>query len=134
MPLLVCLATFLSGCSGRIKQSAGHVAGPLMELATAYQRATHKLDRAPKDADELKPFLDEGKEVGSLLRSPADGEEYVILWGTDPRAGMALKPLVIGYEKKGMDGTRFVFTAMGVSLMSEKDFQNARFPEGHKPN
>lgn len=132
--LLLCQLLMTSvGCAPRLKQTQAHDAGPLIELSNAYRQATEKLNRAPTSAEELQPYLAQGKDVTSLLTSPADGEPYVILWGTDPREGMDLKPLVIGYEKKGLGGTRFVFTAMGVSLMAEKDFQSAKFPAGHKP-
>ena len=42
----------------------------------------------------------------------------MILWGTDQRTGMDVKPLVIGYEKNGKGGMRMVFTAMGVMTMT----------------
>jgi len=46
---------------------------------------------------------------------------------------MDLKPLVIGYEKEGSGGDRFVYTAMGVMQMTDEDFEEARFPPGHNP-
>jgi len=120
------------GCSGGgVTQTQD--SGPLTELGKAYVEATYGLDRAPTSADELKPYLPAGKDVNSLLTSPMDSKPYVIIWGTDPRQGMDLKPLVIGYEQTSSGGTRLVFTAMGVSLMDEKDFKEAKFPAGHTP-
>ena len=68
-----------------------------------------------------------------MFTSVRDGEPFVIIWGTDPRTGMELKPQVIGYEKEGRGGNRFVFTAMGVMQMTDGDFEEANFPPGHKP-
>ena len=60
-------------------------------------------------------------------------QPYVVAWGADPRSGMQLKPLVIAYEKEGLSGVRFVYTAMGVMLMGPDEFKEANFPPGHKP-
>ena len=105
-----------------------------MLLGNLYQQATQKTGQPPAKQEDLVPYLPAGKSIDELLKSPTDGQAYVILWGTDPRTGMELKPLVIGYEKQGKSGARFVFTAMGVSLMSDSDFKGANFPPGHKPS
>lgn len=126
------LLLLVSGCSGGTQVQTSDDR-PLRTLSTAYLQATQKLNRPPKSAEELKDFVPAGTDVNSLLTSPTDGKPYVILWGTDPRAGLDLKPLVIGYEKEGLKGVRSVFTAMGVSLMGPEDFKEAKFPEGHTP-
>lgn len=107
--------------------------GPLSQIAKAYVEATNKLNRPPLSIEDLTPHFPPGTDANSLLNSPTDGKPYVIIWGTDPRQGMDLKPLVIGYEAEGMGGARFVFTAMGVSLMGDADFKEAKFPTGHTP-
>jgi hypothetical protein len=71
--------------------------------------------------------------VNQLLISPNDGQPLVILWGTDPRPDQDPSPLVIGYEKNGKWGQRFVFHTMGVVQMTSADFARARFPGGHQP-
>lgn len=129
--LLIALAA-LDGCSGTT-QSPTSDPGPLNELSAAYRQATAQLNRPPKSADELQPHLAQGKDVNNLLTSPNDGQPYVILWGTDIRTGMDLKPLVVGYEKQGTNGARFVFTVMGVMLMGPEEFKEANFPPGHTP-
>jgi hypothetical protein len=133
--LLVVAIPMLSGCARerKIDPVEGQVGESLMIVANAYLQATEKNKRPPKGPEELKPFLPADKPADSLLRSVRDGEPFVILWGTDPREGMDVKPLVIGYEQKGKDGTRMVFTAMGVMTMDEAGFAAARFPPGHKP-
>ena len=131
--LLLILGLLVGGCSAGNLQTAAHDGGPLMLLGNLYQQATQKTGQPPAKPEDLVPYLPAGKSIDELLKSPTDGQPYVILWGTDPRTGMELKPLVIGYEKQGKSGARFVFTAMGVSLMSDNDFKQANFPPGHKP-
>lgn len=129
--LLLTAGLGLAGCQGSKPDVRPANAEGLKTVSNAYLQATTKLNRAPKSLDELKPYLPSGTDPNGLLTSPNDGEPYVILWGTDPRAGMDLKPLVIGYEKNGKGGSRFVFTAMGVMQMTDADFKEARFPPGH---
>ena len=122
------------GCAARKSDKVeGQVGENLSTIANAYQQATVKNNRPPSGPDELKPFLPANQDSDTLFRSIRDHEPFVIIWGTDPRAGMDLKPLVIGYEKQGQGGTRMVFTAMGVMTMEDHGFAAARFPAGHKP-
>jgi hypothetical protein len=114
-------------------KTAGQVGENLTALANAYRQATEKNKRPPQGPDELKPFLPAGANPDTVLKSVRDDQPFVILWGTDPRTGLDLKPLVIGYEKQGKGGNRMVFTAMGVMTMDEKSFAEANFPKGHKP-
>ena len=124
------------GCGGRSVtevKAQGEAGENLNVIAKAYVAATEKNNRPPASVEELKPFLPPGVDQDSLFRSPRDGEPFVIIWGADPRTGMDLKPLVIGYEKQGSGGDRFVFTAMGVMQMAGDDFAQAKFPPGHQP-
>ncbi len=129
--LLAALAS--CGCTRTEDKSAGEVQENLTTLAKAYTQATQQNNRAPTGIADLKPFLPKDVPDEKLLNSARDGQPFVILWGTDPRTGMDLKPLVIGYEKSGVGGRRMVFTAMGVMTMTDADFAEARFPPGHKP-
>jgi hypothetical protein len=133
--IVLLLITLLSGCSGDSDEVTPEVevGGDLFTIAEAYRLATEKNGQPPKGPDELKPFLPQDADQDALFRSVRDGEPFVIIWGTDPREGMDTKPLVIGYEKEGKGGDRFVFTAMGVMQMTDDDFAEARFPAGHKP-
>ena len=105
----------------------------LRTIAAAYGAAIAKRGKPPAGPDDIKPFLPAGVSVDDALRSPRDGQPFVVLWGADPRTGMDAKPLVIAYEPQGKDGRRMVFTAMGVFAMSDAGFREARFPEGHTP-
>ena len=95
--------------------------------------ATNKNGQPPRGPEDLRQFLPQDQDQDSLFRSVRDDQPFVIIWGTDPRTGMDLKPLVIGYEKEGSGGDRFVYTAMGVMQMTDEDFEEARFPPGHNP-
>lgn len=127
------VSAFLGGCSSQGTVQEGDP-GKLTTLANAYIQATEKTGRPPKGPADLKAFLPKGTDVDGLLASPNDGKPHVILWGQDPRKLRGtLKPGVIGYEQDGKGGRRFVFTAMGVMLMTDDDFAQANFPEGHRP-
>lgn len=129
------LSILVSGCSGDSDEVTpeAEVGDNFSTIADAYLRATEENRRPPKGPEELKPFLPQDVDQDSLFQSVRDGEPFVIIWGTDPREGMDLKPLVIGYEKEGKGGDRFVFTAMGVMQMTDDDFEEANFPAGHTP-
>ncbi len=134
---LLCMVTIVAlglaaGCGGPVRVQKGE-AGPLNEFGTVYRQATDKLGRPPKSVEELAANAPAGKDVNSLLKSPNDNQPYVVVWGADPRSGMQLKPLVIAYEKEGLSGVRFVYTAMGVMLMGPDEFKEANFPQGHTP-
>jgi len=125
----------VSGCSGNAEavKEQGAVGENLTTVANAYRAATDKNNRPPTSPEELKPFLPPGVDQATLFQSVRDGQPFVILWGTDPRQGMDVKPLVYGYEKEGQGGERFVMTAMGVMQMTDEDFAQANFPAGHQP-
>ncbi len=122
-----------AGCTSPRVTQAGEV-GNLRKVAAAYNAAVAQLGRPPGSEAELRPFLSKEGDPDALLRSPNDGQPYVILYGTDPRKGKTLQPLIIGYEKTGRGGRRFVFTAMNVVEMVDEDFKKGNFPPGHQPN
>jgi hypothetical protein len=123
-----------AGCSSTVKEGeAGDIEG-LRKIASAYSRATAKNGRPPAKPADLNPFLAEGEDVDRLLASSRDGHPYVIFWGVDPRPGKGgPSPLVIGHEKTGKNGSRFVFLDMGVVSMADSEFAKANFPPGRKP-
>lgn len=111
----------------------------LHKIGRAYLRACDGLKRAPQNATELRPYLDpeNGEDV---LRSPRDGEEYVILWSVKAAelqrsnhsdAGQRFP--VLAYEKRGTDGQRYVLQMPPqVTLMTDEELKKARFPSPHK--
>lgn len=131
--LTACLA---AGCGRKIQvtdETESKSQEALRAVATAYNAALSKRGKPPAGPDDVAPFLPKGMSLDDALRSPQDNQPFVIIWGTDPRKGMDVNPLVIGYEAQGKNGRRMVFTAMGVFSMTDSRFKEARFPEGHTP-
>jgi hypothetical protein len=108
----------------------------LMYIGTAYIHYISQYDKPPANADQLKPFLKEFGNPDDLLRSPRDGQPYVICWGVN-----ILKPTpwanstpVLAYEQTGDGNKRYVLTTMrSVVQLSRQDFQAASFPPGQVP-
>jgi hypothetical protein len=126
----------LAGCSGK---PADYQRAPaedrLYRIGKAYVQASHRLGRAPNSFEEIKANV-EGDAGDDLLRSPRDGDKFVILWGVDY---VKLPPgrddpfTVGGYEKRGADGARYVLRfPLSVVKMSDEEFKKAVFPPGHK--
>ncbi len=112
----------------------------LAKVGAAYMRAVQKavdekkpLPRRPQDLDA---FLKEHGDPAALLRSPNDGEPYVILWGVNPfDPAYDNEPVIIIYEKKGKDGRRYVISTRDgrPTSLSDVEFSNEKFPAGHRP-
>lgn len=131
--LIACAAT---GCGRKIQvadETESKSQEALRAVAAAYNAALAKRGKPPAGPDDIVPFLPKGVSPEDALRSPQDDQPFVIIWGADPRKGMDVNPLVIGYEAQGKNGRRMVFTAMGVFTMTDARFKEARFPEGHTP-
>jgi hypothetical protein len=111
----------------------------LKNIVLAYHDAHSGLGHAPKDADELKPFLKPFGDPDALLNSPNDGEPFVVVWGTDPTRGgpTGYQGMwqIIAYEKKGSGGKRAVVDVRGRPLtVPEDDFRALKFAGGHNPS
>jgi hypothetical protein len=135
-PVLLVVAWWLaavSGCGSPQGVPADEGANHLDAIARAYIQYANAKGRPPDSAEDLKSMLPEQAATADFFQSSRDGKPFVILWGVDPREGMGIKPLVIGYEEQGRDGIRYVFTAMGVMVMDRATFAAASFPPGHQP-
>ena len=90
-----------------------------------------KNKKAPSSKEDLAArFQSSGYEPSILLKSPRDGQPFVILWGVMPDL-TSTPPVVLGYESSSVGDARMVMTTMGVVTMLEDAFQKATFPEGH---
>ena len=93
--------------------------------------------RPPQSAEELKPALGKLGNPDDLLRSSRDGQPFVVCWGVDllvPPTWAKATP-VLAYEKRGVDGRRYVLTTRRrVELMPDQEFRKASFPPGHTPS
>lgn len=121
---------------GKVDQSRQN----LQRIGVAYSQASLTLRRSPRNLDELLTFLRDSKTgvpARDVLRSPDDGEEYVIVWGVDFARIVAAggdPNVVFAYERRGKRGQRHVMKAPNfVTLMTDSEFRKARFPPGHQP-
>src|SRR5688500_1657546 len=67
----------------------------LRNISFAYAQATDSLGRGPLNKEELKPFLKKMGDPAEILRSPVDGQEFVIHWGLDYRKMKSGSPPVL---------------------------------------
>ncbi|MGE3809277.1 MAG: hypothetical protein AB7K24_31825 [Gemmataceae bacterium] len=130
-PIFCLLALFAAGCSNApitVDVPLEPTHERLLRVAQAYQKANFELQRAPRDIQELKLTDPES------MRSPRDGEPFVVCWGFDLFQPAGNSTPVLAYEKHGKDGRRFVINVMSaVRELNESEFQQATFPEGHEP-
>lgn len=112
----------------------------LLHIWAAYSQASNQLQRPPQNREELIPFLKQvagDVDPASILRSPDDNEDYVIVWGVNfleiakSRGNMNI---VLAYEKRGKNGKRHVLKPQSqVLVLSDEEFKAAAFPAGHTP-
>lgn len=127
---------FAIGCSGKpADRKLSETEDRLYTFGKAYIQASAVLKRGPKEFSEIKSYLP-ANAPSDLLRSPNDGEEFVILWGVDfNKLPVGSDPYYIGaYEKNGKNGKRYVLRfPIGVLSMTDAELKSAGFPPGHKP-
>jgi hypothetical protein len=135
------------GCGAESVPSVTPSSGHLIMIGLAYIKATETLNHAPRNKDELVPFLkrepdpdDPDKPVpeidlDDLFRSPTDRQDYVIHWGLDYReyGGPPRKLPVLAYEKEGKDGKRVVLQVRYAHTVTEEQLANLPFPPGFPP-
>jgi hypothetical protein len=111
----------------------------LTTIVVAYTDANEELGHAPKNVEELKPFLKKYGDPDQLLTSPNDHSPYVVIWGADPTRGgpteyQQMWP-ILAYEHKGSGGKRAVADIRGHPLLvPEADMSKLTFAGGHKPS
>lgn len=125
------------GCSSTPEPKVGKIPDTMNQfrsINSAYHAATLALRRPPANSAELLAYLKKVGDGSTTLRSERDGEEIVIVWGTDPtKASVSGVPPVWAYEKRGADGTRYLNYAAYTIEVAEADFEKKAFPPGHKP-
>jgi hypothetical protein len=135
LALALALGT-VSGCSRKsIDLAESPTANRLYTFGKAYIEANAKLNRGAKNLAEVKPYLPPGTPE-DLLRSPNDGEEFVVLWGVDfNKLPPGPDPFYVGaYEKVGSGGKRYVLRfPIGVVQMTEDELRMAVFPPWFSP-
>src|SRR5262245_17614920 len=121
------LGLLIAGCSSKPADvgSGEDETEHLARIGRAYDAATKRLNRPPADVEQLKPFLREFGDPEAALRSPRDGQPYVIVFGANIRKPFQMPPPIYAHEKEGVDGKRFVLTVMGVIQMTDEEFAKA---------
>jgi hypothetical protein len=125
--IAIALAICLAGCTSKPGASSAALAekANLSTIGRAYHTATEKLGHPPANVEQLRPFLHELGDPAEILRSPRDGEPYVIIYGFDIRKPFDMPPPIWAHERRGAHGKRYVITVMGVNLMTDDEFATA---------
>ncbi len=133
--LLIYSILATTGCQQQapLPASVGNSFEKLTALQSCYLTYCQQRNSAPRALGDLEPLLKQTPfDITEILTSPHAGSEIVVLWNALPDMQSAT-PLVIGYETSCFEEQRMVMTSQGVIMMSEHDFQAAKFPPGHRP-
>jgi hypothetical protein len=122
------------GCGGPAQTTSATpaVVENLHAVRNSYFEAKANLERPPRAKDELVRFLKKFGDPASLLRSPDDGEEFVIVYGIDPLAVESIDQ-VWAYERHGTGGGRWLVRGRSVQRLPNDKFAKLKFPPGHNP-
>lgn len=130
----VALALALAGCSKPVL-AEDRAAANLRKIGQAYELAADLRNRPPRTVEEVRRMfkeLGETRAPDELLRSPRDGQPYVIVFGA--AFDVDDRDTLLAYEKNGAEGARYVLTlGREVKLMKDEEFARASFAKGHKP-
>ena len=127
------VALFAVGCgTGENLSTVPPTVENLRKVRDGYFEARRVLDRPPRSKEELIPSLKKFGEPDQLLRSPDDGEEFVIVYGTDPMAPDSMA-YVWAYERFGSGGSRWVIRDRHIQRVANGKLSTLPFPPGHKP-
>jgi hypothetical protein len=141
IPLLVAVVSWpaLAGCSSkppRPEEDPGLVR--LRTVGLAYRIFFFHYNHPPRSEHDLRRTFTglgvQGAEpdIDEQLRSPRDGQPYVIIYGVPLDSDM--RSTVLAYEKDGSGGSRYIFTQSGdIKTMTDAEFAKADFAKGHKP-
>jgi hypothetical protein len=125
----------LAGCARDESRPYAAAEERLLKIGKAYLKAAYD-GHTPKNFEGIKPYL-EGDATEDYLRSPGDGEPFVIMWGIDYHTlppGKGDPFTVAAYEKKGVNGKRYVLRfPLRVESMTDEQLRKAVFPPGHAP-
>ncbi len=109
-------------------------------VAMAYKQVAGQ-GNPPRSINEIMPVLEKMGDPQTLLRSPRDGQPYVIVWGIDFRKVMAgrnkMSPgnmPIIAYEQQGKDGKRMAIDlGMKVKEYTAEEFARLKLPPSSTP-
>ena len=117
---------FVAGCSPdpvEVSKSRSEQVANLQKIRAAYNQAIEKLGRPPANEKEARRFLEAFGSPDEILKSPVDGEPYVVIWGVNLKhVPLRMPAAIIAYEKTGREGQRNVLTMQGCDLLDEAAF------------
>ena len=96
----------------------------MLIIKTAYRQFESTNQKPPTSAEDLAKF---GVTEESLV-STRDGKPYKIFWGTTLNDPDFDNPLIVAHEADGKDGKKLVLSSVGVMMLTEQEFAEARFP------
>jgi hypothetical protein len=135
VPLAVLLGFALSGCSPP-KPEVDETELNLRRIAQAYVLVISARGRPPKDVEQLKQQfkeLGESRDPDTILRSPRDGQPFVIAFAVP--LNEVSRNLVLAYEREGKDGKRYVLMAgHDIKELTDEEFAAADFVPGYRPD
>ena len=134
--ILALASVAISGCgsSGGSEEKLTPAEDRLVNIGQAYANARNNLGRPPKNLEEIRSYFEASPD--DVTRSPNDGEEFVILWGTDSNVPPQLQSsgIVAAYEKNGTGGKRNVLLfPLRVIAMTDEELAKCSFAQGYKP-
>jgi hypothetical protein len=123
-----------TGCSSEsiVVEELPETQARLMDIRLAYSRFIERTRRPPRSEQELRQTM-EAENPDEALRSPRDGQPFVICYGVDVFGSLdwAETTPILAYERSG-DGSRWVLSIPGaIYQLDEEEFQQASFPPGH---
>ena len=131
--ILFLFFTCLIGCGEEkptmLIEDPTHLA--LEKIGNAYIRA----EKPPQNINELLTVMKMCNFPKELLKSPNDGQEFVIVYGVNLRMLKATgnQVPIVAFEKMGKDGKRYVLRGQSsVSQLSDSELQTSKFPDGYK--
>jgi hypothetical protein len=131
------LLCVVAGCGDPGRSNKAEQESALKPIAKFYgDYVRQHRGKPPADEAEFKAFLKEAKnadmlkaefqitDIDKMLISPRDNKPFIIFYGTlSTFQGPGGAP-VVGYEKEGVEGKRFVGSAVGaVEEVDEKRFR-----------
>ena len=134
----VLVSVFAAGCGKKTPATFDaktiEATEQLKKVGTAYNKAYQAKGRSPT-AEELKPYLKQYGDPDTLLTSPRDGKQLVLVPGftpdTEPTGGE--QPIIV-YEQSGADGKRITVDSRGtIVFFTDAEFAKLKFVGGHQP-
>ena len=128
----ICVACML-GCDQAPSSSAadGNSFEQLTAIAESYMKFEQDSGNPPASAEDLTQALADAGHEPDVLVSKRDNQSFVVLWGTPIMTEG--DPIVIAYEATTSNDNRMVLTTMGAMSMTEAEFRDIKFPDGHSP-